>query len=399
MLSVSPIQFGLFAQLGQAMAGCVNTPTVHCAPPPDPGPTTPPPPPANVQYYLSPGFGDGVSTGTTDYFSGYGFQSFLGSKDAAESRTVSTNAVAADYKNTNIPTQATVFAGAIRDKATGSQKVIVVGHSTGVARIREAIQHDSSYANMDKIVGMISIGGANSGAPIAQNGPGLTGQLTTVLGAIVVAAAPQSIGVVLPGIVAVRNYVDNILSNPTGQDLWPTSSFFQKLNDPGQGPIPSQIATLEIRGQNNNIDSYIGSIWGPRSTQDVELLRKGAGNTAAVAAGLFWALAFFTFGGTVPLALAFTVAAFTFYNLPTIWKQRGVGAEAGDGLLPESTQMIPANIAGSTRFVTVLPRATHTGAFGELNIRNYGEYTDAPTMTQSIQGFQGNRLVPASLTP
>jgi len=359
------------------------------------GSTTPP-----VQYYLSPGYGasypySNSNDGTTDYFNGYGIQGLL-QNSSSSAQPVTATAPAANYRSFGIVDQARAFAGAIQSGGTSASKIIVLGHSTGVARIREAVEHQSAYGNMNKIVGLVSIGGANDGAAIADNAPSLAGFLTTVYGAMFIFASPASAVAVVPLTTYARNLVGDMLNTATIPDLRPNSTFFQRLNNPSFGTVPTSIRTLQIEGGNNNLDALIAGNFSTQTTAGVQGIRTAAANVMTIVAGVAWVGAFWTFGATIPMALAFTAGSYTTANLPGIWNTYGVGSSQGDAFLTKATQQLPSAMGGTALTPVVLSKAVHVSAYGELNVQDNRDYNQSATMKAGLRTLQQAVNIPFS---
>lgn len=149
--------------------------------------------------------------------------------------------------------------------------------------------------------------------------------------------------------------------------------------------------TLRVSGGNNEVDSLAASVLsnstGNYSTAKVQQIRKELGtflmsaSLVSVFVGLFapWLLV---------AAAAFAAAAYFTNNLPTFWKRKVVGSDAGDAIVPASSQLLPASAGGGQRFEVMLTQAVHSGMYSEHQVNAVGEYADAAKFKESLRNFQ-----------
>lgn len=403
-LSVQPLQYSLLRGVGQALAAtCVPSPTNKCAvvDPDPPAPATP-----QVQYFLLPGIGDGgpKTTSGIGYESGYfdptNLPQFLTNTGQA-AVTVSAFQPWADWRNKNLTIQGGDLASTISSVAAGDTKAILIGHSMGGLRGRSALQfNNTNYPNLQtKVKALVTLGTPHFGAPIIEKGK----PAATLLGGVFGVALSGFVGLgpYLPGAVGMfgaRAWAASIIDTPSGQDMRPNgnSAFLNRLNS-GAEKVPAGVALLRVSGLNSNIDSYGASAGIAPSTAQVGALRSNVGNVLFVAGAVAMGMAFFTFGATIPWALALFAAAYLLLNLPAFWRNNVMGAATGDGVVPQTSQSLPANIGGQQLVSDLdLPFSVHTGRYGEYQAQSSGEYTDNGLLQRRLQELQGRLGVPQS---
>jgi len=336
-------------------------------------PTSPTPTPAPARlagYYLSHGIGDttNLSSTTSSGYFGSVLPNFLNSDGSSSNVMIQTPAV--DWKNKTIPNQAVDLGNLIQGSQANVQNIVLIGHSQGGLRSREYVQHlNGQYASSgaSKVIGLVTIGSPNYGAPIVNNAYSVVGFLSLTAGAALSFFSGYTATAFTGGAYEAAKAVLNNLIGAGGPNMAPGSPFLASINTPGASgfaPIPSNIATLEVRGNNNEIDALVGS-----SQADTRAKRQDAATAFTILAGASWAVAWF-FGLSIPAAIAFTAIAALLWGLPAFWRTFVVGSNEGDGVVPYTNQVIRqnnVNIGGSSyQRQTNLPSGTHIGPTREL---------------------------------
>lgn len=416
-LGIQPAQYALAAQ-GSALLTAQATnppPPDNCDPPPsDPdipydgchriGSSTTPGSPPQVKYFLLPGIGDkGPNAyGESSYFEGTHLPEFLAPQGQS---TIAAVQPWADWKNKDLTVQGSDLASSIN--ATASPQVILIGHSMGGLRGRSALEFNTAtYPSLQtKVKALVTLGTPNFGAPIIEKGKPAATLLGGVLG--VALSGFVGLGPYLPGAVGMfgaRTWAASIIDTPSGRDMRPNgnSAFLNRLNS-GAEKIPSGVALLRVSGLNSSIDSYGASAGIAANTGQVAALRSNLGNVMFVFGVTALAMAFFTFGATIPWGLALIAAAYLLLNLPAFWRSNVMGAASGDGVVPEDSQKLPINIGGKRAGSAQQPvadldllTAVHTGRYGEYQAQSNGEYTENTKLQRRLQDLQTSLSIPVS---
>ena len=274
-----------------------------------------------------------------------------------------------DWANQTLVNQAIDLAGDINTVPNlSTSKVILVGQSQGGLRVRQYLQQtgtSSTYsAARNRVRSLAVIGAPNYGAPIANNGPGLVSQALSAVSGIFTYGLwlPGAYGALQPTIYgASQKIIDNYVGAGINE-MRPGSDFVNRLNNapyqtcswqsyshthyflwfswsethwykvcpetnyPGFNPIPSNVATMNIIGQNSNLDNWLRAGFSPAADRQMWAI------AATAVAALAWGLAFWTFGLTAPAAIAFTNIAIFLWALPAMWA-RALGSDRNDILI------------------------------------------------------------------
>lgn len=425
-IAIQPVQYGLLAGVGRALAqagdpcgpvtqrllgpsakgGATSngtvTPIYECEPQVNPGgggTTTSP----KVAYFLLPGIGDGPPTnGQSTYFNPTGLPGFL-MNTGQTAVPVSAVQPWADWKNKNLTVQGSELSSKISATAAANTNIILIGHSMGGLRGRSALQFNntSNPSLQTNVKALVTLGTPHFGAPIIDKGKPAATLLGGVLGVSLsafVGLGPYLSGAV--GMFGARAWAASILDTPSGQDMRqsPNNSFLNRLNAPSSAEkIPANVALLRVSGQNSDIDSYGASAGIAESTAAVGALRSNLGNVTLIAGVVAMGMAFFTFGATIPWALALFAASYLLLNLPAFWRNNVMGAAQGDAIVPQDSQNLPAGIGGKQVVADLdLSFAVHTGRYGEYQVNAYGEYVDNQKLRARLQALQVSLNIPVS---
>lgn len=420
-IAIQPVQYGLLAGVGRALAqqtcdppvyerapgtaakaGTITPQDLECQPTVLPGSPPGTPPTASVKYYLLPGIGDGGPTnGKSTYFNPTKLEDFLATTNQTAIPVTTTQAWA-DWKAKNLTDQGRDLAAQVGSEATGTAKAILVGHSMGGLRARSALQFNTNaYPGLKtNVLAMVTLGTPHLGAPIINLGK----PAATLLGGVFGTALSGffGLGPYLPGAVGMfgaRAWAASIVNTPSGQDMRPdaNNAFLNRLNQPSTSErIPSNVVVLRVVGQNSDIDSYGASANIAPATGNVRGLRTTLGGFFAVAGGFAMVMGIFTFGATIPWALALLASAYLLLNLPTFWRDNVMGAPTGDGVVPEASQRMPA-VGGKQPVADLdLPFAVHTGRYGEYQAQSTDEYKDNLKLQTRLRELQTALNIPVS---
>lgn len=371
-----------------------------------------------VKYMLLPGIGDGdrnVNDDQSDYFADTRLQNFL---DSSNNPTTGTNVSVArpwnEWHATGLAAQGTDLASKLNAAAASNTKIILIAHSMGGLRGRQALQFNSTNypAMASSVKALVTMGTPNLGAPVIENAKPAATLLGGVFGTAVVGFTPAVgtfdgygpfIGGVL-GMFGARAWAANIVDSESGKDMKPTSAFISDLNSSAAPKIPSHVVTVSISGLNSNIDSY-GASYGLTtpftqtlgSTAAVQNVRVGVASYFTVAGALMIAAGFFTSGLTVPFGLALLAAATLLFTLPAFWRSNVMGSTDGDAIVPKDSQPVPAGAGGDRSLGDLtLNAAMHTGRFGEYQAQSTGEYVDNLNLQTMLKAVQDRVGVPRS---
>lgn len=350
----------------------------------------------------------------------------------------------------------TSYAKSVNQLARDVDKMILVGHSQGGLRSREFLQSvgdrngDFSLAR-SKVTGLVTLGSPLNGAAIAQNAPGFaawnigllftssmassfwaSGQASAWQGpaaAIAAAVVPILIahqavhdwvgagrGDMSPNSVMVRRH-----NNIGGSCRWVLGKNGSRVNmanfsasqwvlvcdqqNPDYRPLPARVAVMNIVGQANHLDNFIGLNGHPiKVTADVVGLlngipianwvstplsnlltaiatatngeavwvaaRMGTATYFGVLAVATWAIAWMPWNWwQIPAAIAQTALATEFAALPWVWNTMMVGSHQGDSIVPEDSQNYmfrnAARLGIGVAMIKNLPDGHHIGKRGE----------------------------------
>ena len=355
--------------------------------------------PKPVSYLLLPGIGDNTPEPATrtNYFDQYG-QGLMNYLQASHTSATVTP-LYAQWRSQSITVQGGVLAQQIVQQTDQNRRVILVGHSMGGLRGRDALQNHRVGTMDADVVGLVTLGTPNAGAPIIDKGPNAATYLGAVFGVSLGGFGGPTGAFVgsVAGMFGARYLATSITNTPSGNDLRPSSSFIQQLNNPSPANrLPSTLPVLTVLGENNEVDS-LGASYGLSATaSEVAATRKNAGSVLAFASALAFGAAFFTFGATIPIAIMFLVAANLLFNLPTFWKEKVVGDQFGDTVVPRSSQFLPANVGGGVARVIHLEQSVHVGRYTEYQASDQPDYTDARKLREGIKDLQTLSNVPLS---
>jgi pimeloyl-ACP methyl ester carboxylesterase len=349
---------------------------------------------------------------------------------------VTSTSIADDYnwKGQTLANQAVELAKDINAISTVStKKLVVVGHSQGGLRVRQYVQQTgdgATYrADRDRVRGLAVIGTPNYGAPIANNGPILVAQAFNSVAAVFTYGVwlPGAYAALQPPIYSASQWIIDDYVGAAIDEMRPDSTFVNRLNNAPQQscnwqsythrhyflwwswsethwyevcedvdfsgfkPIPSNVATMNIIGQNSHFDNWVRASFPP-------ILDRQFWAVASTAiSALLWALALTTFGATIPAAIAFTNLAIFLWALPAMWA-RALGSDKNDILIPEYSQTLrwkersPGNIGGDPNFsrVVKLPKAYHSGTFA--NTTTYTTELKDPSTLQALKDLRDRVL-------
>lgn len=347
----------------------------------------------NIQYILSPGIADPTPKEMqySEYFRPSELERFLVTQSNKQLMVKST-ALNADWKSVGLQDQGKILARQVNDMTQDPEtKTILLGHSMGGLRIREAVQfHREQNQNLEKnVAGIITIGTPHDGAPIINNGGAgaayMAGTFGEVLGGFT-GIPLQYLGKASGMFLGEKAFTDT-LESPSGQDLSKGSPFLKRLNTPApEHKIPSNVAIMEVIGLNNDVDHLAASM-SNLSPKTVATLRVNMGRVSALVSVMAVAAAFWTFGATLPLAYALLKVAKLLFELPVFWQKYIVGSSEGDGVVPVESQYFPEpeHVGGGQRVRLLMPNSTHSGRFSEYTV---SQRSDSQSFTQALRNFQ-----------
>lgn len=422
-LAIQPTQYALAAEgMKSASSGFVllKDDTDNCdAPPEDPDPAlwdgchrispNPPSPSGGsapeVNYFLLPGIGDGTQKfdGQSGYFDGSRLPEFLANTNQSDVR-VNVTQRWADWKTKDLTVQGRDLANDITQIASNNAKVVLIGHSMGGLRGRSAVQFNNNAFPLltTNVKALVTLGTPHRGAPIINNGKPAATLVGGVMGAAAsgfVGLGPHTLLTGVAGMFGLRTWAKSIIDTPSGQDMRPGSGFLTRLNYPSASEqVPANVALLRISGLNNDIDALGASGNVAETTDDVRTLRTGVSNFLFVSGTFAVAMAFFTWGATLPWGLALLGASYLLATLPAFWRNNVVGSSQGDTVVPRDSQSIPDGIGGSRPVSDLdLQTAVHTGRYGEYQAQSTNGYTENVALQERLKALQTRLDLPTSL--
>lgn len=343
-----------------------------------------------IHYYLLPGIGDENPTGKeSQYFRGGTLEKFL--QDS--SQAVMLHQPYARWKEQNITQQSSELRDRINEEASVRSSVILIGHSMGGLRARAALQMGGS---LPQIKALVTLGTPHHGALIIQKGPSVMTYLGAVLGGATGYALGQPLLGVIAGGLGLRSTVTGITNSPAGQDLAPDSLFLKNINENSR-PMRSDIVVLDVVGVNSDIDQYVASMGYTVNRSETYYKRQNISAALSLAAVVAAGFGIFSFGWGFVLAGILIAAALFILALPTFWREKVMGSNEGDAIVPEQSQYLPLSAGGNRELGPLrLPNANHTGKYGEIQLQPSDDYPDAWVLGKKLIELQHKVGAPPS---
>lgn len=296
-------------------------------------------------------------------------------------------------KEQNLTQQASELKDRIRAETSATSNVILIGHSMGGLRGRSVLQMGET---LPQIKALVTLGTPHAGAPIIHTGPSVMTHLGVVLGGVTGYAIGQPLLGSLAGGVGLRSMVTGITNSPAGQDLAPKSAFLNTLNSQAK-PMRSDIVVLDVVGTNSDIDHYIASMGYTKDRSETYYKRQNISAALSLAAVVAAGFGIFSFGWGFVLAGILITAALFILSLPTFWRERVMGSNEGDAIVPEQSQYLPLSAGGNRELGSLrLPNANHTGKYGETQLQPSDDYPDAWVLGKKLRELQHEVKVPSS---
>lgn len=111
----------------------------------------------------------------------------------------------------------------------------------------------------------------------------------------------------------------------------------------------SDIVVLDVVGTNSDIDQYVASMGYTANRSETYYKRQNISAALSLAAMVAAGFGIFNFGWGFVLAGILIAAALFILSLPTFWRERVMGSNEGDAIVPEQSQYLPLSAGGNRK--------------------------------------------------